>query len=354
MDFNELSAFRKMTEARINNVARMQSISESVGTSATLASKKRLGLAAHALTEFKSMSKIVDVVFKNVPNDNKVASLPFFKNVDAALGDVTRVKHYDDVKVILSHIALGSNSGARTDKNVYAAAVEIQTLLSNLERNKGIFKKAIQQESVEGNREIVLSYFRSLCFLVFSSANNLYSSCLKADINNNMTPPLVDSFYFVWNEDMETAIRTIADINSTFRSGKAITAITGALREALEDGQDKALSEGVIDTAFGLITHFKVLDALVLLPIYLIRMVTYWILFSYESIKNLHNDIADTRRIIEKRSVSESEYDDYVRIGQAATTRSDQAIKRADDFVSLNSANDKKELSAMQSSNVLI
>lgn len=329
--------------------------------------EEKVSNAIHgALCEFANASTVIDTLFKGrkaIDNEElakiSVKDNAYFKDIDKSAGDIKKTKHHTNMKNLLDYgVQMNASARRTTDaaRQFDEAAHAILTCASMFERNSQRFRTIIMREnSTVNSKQLGTAFYRLSVYLLQTTADILYSNSLQAEFDYNQKVPVASNVYFEYNNGVVDEMLTYINyLNGAFRNGKIFNAIDGTLNEAFEDALDKiSLNEGLLDTVFGMVTHFKALDLVVLWPIYLTRAMAYWVLYFYSSFKTINVDIDNSIKLQRQGVLGKAEYDTYKADASRRGMQAQQALARAEVTIDMSAKEDKKSLEQMQS-NVLI
>lgn len=326
--------------------------------------EKVINLSEYAATEYLNTTKVIDAIFNNkkksdtVFNDleMKLSGTEFFKDVDRSTGDITRTKNHNNLKNLLhygmdcnANNSYRSNETAAFDKN----ALVILTCMNLFAKNATKFKKLINHEATNLNsKKVATSFYKASVFLIQMTGDILYSNSIDAKFNYNIKPPVAENVSFAYTSGVvDEMIEQIQAINSAFMNGKIFKAFDTTLQEDFEDTINKiSLNEDVLDTIFGLVTHFNTLDLLILFPIYLTRSTLYWIGYFYLSVKNINMDIDRSIQVTRGRNIDVDDFNMYVSDSKKKGEIVKNSFNKASATIDLDASTDKRALSDLRNS----
>ena len=324
----------------------------------------KLAMMEYALSEYVNTSKIIDVLFDGKDGKDSVfadveVSLKgnaYFNDIGRSAGDITRTKHHKDVISLLQYSEHANQSSSYKSDGTVAfeqANYDIMKCISHFVKNAGRFKTIIAKEATNMNsKRIGTAFYKMAVFLVQTTADILYSNSLKAEFDYNVKVPVANNVYFEYtNGVVDEMLTFIRYLNGAFLNGKIFTAIEETLQESFNAATSRIeLNEGVIDTVFGLVTHFKTLDLLFLWPMYLTRAVAYWVGYFYVSLKNISLDIESSLQIQKAQSLNKDQYDKYAHNAQVRGLKAQQAFAKANVTIDMGAKEDRKALQNLQGS----
>lgn len=320
--------------------------------------KKSL-IAQHVLIETQSTNDVIDTLFKGKKRiDNEELSKistkdsDYFRDIDKSVGDIKRTKYHRDTVALLNYAIETNAASPRKNKEFDQAATDILQLISYLETNASKLRTAINKEASTANsKELAASFYRTVVYMIQSTADILYASGMKADFDYTGPKPTVGSIHFEMNPIIEPMMLYIRQLNTVFRSGKVMKVFDGSLREAMDHAQKQlSLNENVLDVAFGLVTQFKFLDLVLLFPIYLVRAISYWIMYFYATGKKLYIGIDESIEMRKKAVITKDEFDAYSASANRRAFDSGQSLSKAEVTIDADSAEDKRKLNNLSGS----
>lgn len=320
--------------------------------------------AQYALAEYVNTSNIVDALFNGKEDEvfgklgNTVKNTSYMKDITTSNGDITKTMYHKKIVELMDYARVtNSASSVKNDKTAkfdeYASTIMV--CIRHFEVNKDKLKKLINNEAVVANNKgIALAFYRSSVALLQITADVLYSNSIKAKFDTTFGEgkATVSSIYFEYDTNVvDEMMETINYLNGAFANGKIFKAFDPTLQENFIDSSEKiALNEGIIDTVFGLVTHFKTMDLLILWPLYITRSIVYWIGYMYATFKNITLDIDESIAMKKANAVTRDKFNQYQDRALSNGVKVQQAFRKADVTVSMNAKEDKKILTQMQSS----
>lgn len=251
-------------------------------------------------------------------------------------GDITKVKEYKAIKVMISIAKTTCNSTPKTpetDKFVDNLHI-IDTLIASITKNKDLFEKVIAKESKLPNNTLKFGsmLYVSLVVLVTTTFQSLFSSSIEAVFDENVPNGNVKSFYFTYKGDLEENFEQLSLHLEAFNNGTYRNIFNELLHEnltlkeqyafsrplinksnlmeSLHDSNSKILNESLADLAVAFITSNSLTDAL-LIPIYLIRYMVYLFKYTAITLTQINDNINKSLGIIKDNNLSKEEFTDY-------------------------------------------
>ena len=328
---------------------------------------QQVALAEYALSEFVNTTAVVDALFHGKGSmedqfgkvEKTIANNALFRELDRSGGDITKVKDFRNLVNLLQYaLECNSRSAYKSDgtRSFDDAATLIMSTLRSFEMAKTRFQTMMSKESTRMNsKKLVASFYRMASFFTLVTGDLLYSNSLKANFDYNAKIPTATNVYFEYDSGViDEMLVFVQTLNSSFNNGKIFTALGDTLQEALTNGVERiALNEGVMDTAFALISHFKTMDLLLLWPLYITRAITYWVGFIFVSVHNLQLDVDESLRL-RSSVMTKKDYDSYHTNAQIRGEKAKQAFTKANIAIESNAVEDKKALQKLQGNNASV
>lgn len=350
----------------IENKARNYFVDGSVLTESSFfrldAEAKKENLMECVLTEAFNARSVMDDFLKSkmvgVGKDLSKAHTDLTISVKRSAGDITKVKHYDDVVSLINYSLNQRNIPIpRDETNSNAAYVSyasaISNLLSKMKQNAPAFKQAIQRESkLPEEKRLSTSLYFGLATTAIMLASECYSSGIQASIDSSYTPPKVQSFYFTLNPRDVAIYQNMADqLNAVL--ARLPDFMNRGLSEQVMEGVDRIveLNENVLDVVFGLISRSTFLTDIVLVPVYLVRFLIYVFKYGVAYISKLSDSISESINILKKKDLDVQEFNAYKDTHSARNIALNQAFQRADSALDIESAKDKQSLRKAEAAN---
>lgn len=332
-----------------------------------LPDQEKIATALHCgLCEFVNVGNVVNSLFqgkKSIDNEElakiSVKDNAYFKDIDKSAGDISKTKHHNSMKNLLNYaLQINATSNRKSDGTAQfeEAAQTILGCAQQFERNSNKFRSIITREASTANsKQLGTAFYRLSVYLIQTAADILYSNSLNAEFDYNQKVPMANNIYFEYtNNVVDDMLVYINYLNAAFRSGKIFSALDGSLNEHFEDATGKIeLNEGLLDTVFGMVTHFKALDLALLWPIYLTRAIAYWVLYFYTTFKTISVDIDSSIALQKQTTLTKPQFDDYKQNAMRRGINASQSLSKAEVTIDMAAHEDKKTLEKMQS-NVLI
>lgn len=294
---------------------------------------------------------------KETKGIEQLARIPLYRGILNSDGNIKKVPEYEKCRSLLMY-ALETNSRYPTkDDSINrfnANAQKILDLMKLLEVAAPKFKKAIDAE-LHTNFTVIRQTYVSFVFLVLTTTDTLYSQSISVTFKPFSTPPVAEYVAFNCPETLVPLQMEMIDrAMDVLRSG-ALFSNRMVLSEHFEHiFSPNVLNEGFMDAVFGLVTHFKITDLFLLAPIYLARAITYWMIFTYESVGGLITNIDRSIELQRNRNLSQEEYDAYKKETAKTSARSEQALGRAEVTIEMATREDKAQLNRMQQSGIVL
>lgn len=295
----------------------------------------------------------------------KLNKSPYFIDLERSGGDITKTSYYKTVGDLMKYsnsvndqMIIGSTGSVSKGMSDYSnATAAIQQCIRYMEGNANNFRSAISKERTTANsRKLASMLYQSIVYLIQTTADILYSSSISADFDYNVKPPVAKNITFVYESGLiDEALEAIRTLNLALSNGTIRKFLSTGLQEDLDFALNQvSLNENIGDVVFSLISHFKMTDAIILLPIYLIRMVTYVIYYCYKLFKKISFNIEQSIELQKSKIVTRDQFDKYKHDTSKQGRVVGQNIRRAETTLEMEAGNDKNALNRMQQSNVLI
>lgn len=326
--------------------------------------EKVLNLAEYAATEYLNTSRIIKTIFNNKKkSDNifnglemKISNTPFFKDIESSRGNIVETANHTKLKTLLKY-AIETNASASVKSDAHdsfdKAALTILKCMTHFEKNATKIRQLLMAENTRlNNVNMIGSFYKASVFLIQMTGDMLYSNSIDVKFNTNIKPAVVESISFPYsNGIVDEMLEQIEAINNGFENGKIFKAFNNSLHEDFEDTIEKiSLNEDVLDTIFGLVTHFSALDLLVLFPIYLTRSTLYWIGFFYLSFKNVSLDIDRSIEVTRGRNIEVDKFNRYVVDSRKKANVLQNSFQKASAAIDMDASSDKKALTTLSRS----
>jgi len=324
-----------------------------------------------ALSEFVSLKDVMKDFYSKKMGDAErdFANMSdqnsrFFKDVMKSGGDFTKTEQYKNIQSLLSY-SLEANdnngkgiNGAQNAAQVsYSdAAMVIRNIIAQLVSKSSAFKQAISREMILPlEKRYAFSTYLVISYLIYSTADVLYSSSLKANFDYNQKHPVATDIYFEYNGGMENQLQYMSYFSKNFAKGAINKLLSGTLTEKLDESLENVmvLNESVLDVIGKLVLDSWISD-IVMLPIYLLRSMVYT--FKYLNVKftNMSKDIEDSIKLQRASYIGKDDYEKYKTSAGNKLFALSQATTKAETAIDFESAQDKKSLNGFKSNNVII
>lgn len=216
-----------------------------------------------------------------------------------------------------SHTPAG-NSRLLTDKvaNYNKAANDFITLYNVLIKYRNDFKKVIAQELDKPyEKQFFHQLYTNIVLFIQIYGNALYSLGIMMDNPRAaITTSSGSDIYFVYQSEMDEPMAIVNGIRASVVSGDMFRQtnirISEEFMDLVEQHRSQALNEGFLDVISGLVTTTTI-GQFLMIPVYLIRSVTYLILFLGASYSTISDSISSNIEFISKNDRSQEEFDIY-------------------------------------------
>lgn len=287
-------------------------------------------------------------------------SVAYFNKILASNGDVRKTPNYANNRSLIAYAKSVVHGSKETEgsKEFMRKLTEIELALNNLEKYSSEFAKAMAQEAKEFTEEkkrVLTQFYLNVVTAVDLAVDVLYSSSIQAVLDLTRKPALVSSVFFECKKDLIAELLTMIHyFNSMAISGKLRSALSSSNVQALQVARDKILRENnVLDVVFAVITSNRWTD-LLLLPLYMVRMVVYAVMYLNASYQKLAFSTAKSVAMIRAQRVTDEEFKAYKKEAETKALQVDQATKKAAVEVSSTVKSDSENISdlAKQSGSV--
>ena len=261
----------------------------------------------------------------------------YFNKILASKGDVTHCPNYDNIRFLINYATTTVNGIPQTkESGIFMNKLGVFELaLDNLVKYKSNFFNVITDEMNNEENEkkrIVSQYFLSIVTAIDVGFDVLYSSCIKATIDYEAKPPVVNAIRFECKDVhfLEEHLTIVHYFNSLASNGKLTKILDSHGVDALKDASNSFIQEkaNVLDVAFTLITTNKFTD-LLFLPIYAIRTVVYVVRFLTAAYNRILFSLSNSMEMVKKKTVKADEFERYSVEAKRKAAALDQASRKA-------------------------
>lgn len=280
----------------------------------------------------------------------------YFNKVLASRGDIRKCPNYQNNTVLISYATETVHRNKRTKESAtFLSKISVlEQALAQMVRYAPQFEKAIAEESrdeKEEKKRVITQYFLNLVVAIDVGVDVLYSSCIRADIDYNVRPAVVQSVNFECKSTdfLEEHLTVIHYFNSLAVSGKLNQVLDARNHDALLMARDRILGEktNLMDIAFTLITTNKWTD-LLLLPIYLIRSVVYMVKYLTAGYSRITFSFGKSLEMMKKSRVTAEEFKAYSGDAQKKASALEQASRKSAIDVSEDIRSSKNEIKEIE------
>jgi hypothetical protein len=328
----------------------------------------KLVRAEYALNEFVNATRkdVLDLIANSDEVDastfDKISSedLAFFKDLDNAQGDINRTKYNAAVISLLKtsmsvNDAMGSQQSPEQQEYSHNASIILRAI-SLLAQNARQLREIIQAEAANGDsKKLGTSFFKLAVYLIQVSADLLYSNSIQADFDYTTKVPTVASLRFEYPAGLiDNQLTYINFISSRLSNGSLVKALQPTLSEACDQAVEQVkLNENILDVIVGLVTHNTFTD-LLLFPVYLIRFLIYSVRYTFNIYKNISTGIEASIGVQKARIMTKSDFESFKAGAQRRATVVNHANDQAEVKMRMEANQDKRALSNLQTSSVMI
>jgi hypothetical protein len=278
-------------------------------------------------------------------------SVAYFNKILASNGDIRKTPNYANNRSLIAYAKSVVHNTKETEgsKEFMRKLTELELAINNLEKYTSDFVKAIAQEAkefVEEKKRVITQFYLNVVTAIDLAVDVLYSSSIQAVIDLTQKPALVSSVFFECKKDLISELLTMIHyFNSMAISGKLRSALSSANVQALQTAKDKILKENnVLDVVFAVITSNRWTD-LLLLPLYMVRMVVYAVMYLKASYQKLAFSTAKSVAMIRSKQITEEDFKAYKKEADTKAIQVDQATKKAAIEISTTVKSDTENIS---------
>ena len=278
-------------------------------------------------------------------------SVAYFNKILASNGDVRKTPNYANNRSLIAYAKSVVHNTKETEgsKEFMRKLTELELALNNLEKYATDFAKAMAQEAkefAEEKKRVITQFYLNVVTAIDLAVDVLYSASIQAVVDLTRKPALVSSVFFECKKDLITELLTMVHyFNSMAISGKLRSALSSANVQALQTAKDKILKENnILDVVFAVITSNRWTD-LLLLPLYMVRMVVYAVMYLKASYQKLAFSTAKSVAMIRSERVTEEEFKAYKKEADTKAVQVEQATKKAAVEISTTVKSDAEDIS---------
>lgn len=285
----------------------------------------------------------------NSPHFQEQRNGKMYRTIAASNGDITKLKETKTVMNLLQYVIDTNNSldGAKRSEGTMAAIRIAQSLLDTISiraRNKNIIKQSIERERKSLTKKDVglyEAYYNLTTLYIFVIVDAFYGRAIQANIDYSVKPPVVGSFSFSIDANEFDAERTLAAMIAN--EHKFYTTKT-PITEAYAEAEKAVLEEGVFDVIFAVAAATPIVEAIIFLPIYTVRLLVYAFFYTYETVAGLSASLDKAIELRSKEKITESEFNGYMKENIKRETKVDQGLKKAESNIRFELEADRKTL----------
>ena len=278
-------------------------------------------------------------------------SVAYFNKILASNGDVRKTPNYANNRSLIAYAKSVVHNTKETEgsKEFMRKLTELELALNNLEKYATDFAKAMAQEAkefAEEKKRVITQFYLNVVTAIDLAVDVLYSASIQAVVDLTRKPALVSSVFFECKKDLIAELLTMVHyFNSMAISGKLRSALSSANVQALQTAKDKILKENnILDVVFAVITSNRWTD-LLLLPLYMVRMVVYAVMYLKASYQKLAFSTAKSVAMIRSERVTEEEFKAYKKEADTKAVQVEQATKKAAVEISTTVKSDAEDIS---------
>lgn len=275
------------------------------------------GYATFSKTE--QVSKFLSAKLKDALDDKRnrdFKASQLYRDIAKSGGDISLIKEIRDTEALMEYV-LSSNQMIKIDpKGQQAASAKAQQILNAIKarkRMKETLRKILSREASTATVKVFHNYYIMTTLYLLAIADAFYGDAIKADIDyTTQKSPVVKSLYFTIDDSKYDVENGIIDVvTNEYKYVKANAKDQSLITESFESIHSNVLQEGVFDVVFAMVSQNKLLDATLLLPIYVVRSLIYAFFFLKETLNRLSDDLDEAINMRRKQTVLASEFSTY-------------------------------------------